>query len=85
MYLVMFETHGNQRYVFASPRLKENIGASYLLTLLEPWVRSTSQHERIPILDVSVSSGKVIVAVGKRCTFSRERCDEEDPRDCSRR
>ena len=63
MYLVMFETHGNQRYVFASPRLKENIGASYLLTLLEPWVRSTSQHERIPILDVSVSSGKVIVAV----------------------
>lgn len=68
MHLVMFETHGNQHYVFASPRLKENIGASYLLTQLEPWVRSASQQKGITLVDVSVSSGKVIVAVDSEDT-----------------
>ncbi|WP_136192674.1 hypothetical protein [Actinomyces procaprae] len=37
MHLVMIETHGNQNYIFSSPRLRENIGASYQLTLLEDW------------------------------------------------
>lgn len=63
MHLVMFETHGNQRYIFSSPRLKENIGASHLLTQLGRWVHDASEKEGIALTDVSISSGKVIVAV----------------------
>lgn len=63
MHLVMFETHGNQRYIFSSPRLKENIGASHLLTQLGRWVHDASEKEGIALIDVSISSGKVIVAV----------------------
>ena len=37
MQLVMLETNGNQRYIFSSPRLRDNIGASSLLTRLERW------------------------------------------------
>ena len=37
MQLVMLETNGNQRYIFSSPRLRDNIGASSLLTHLEQW------------------------------------------------
>ncbi|WP_139738759.1 hypothetical protein [Actinomyces wuliandei] len=38
MYLVMLETNSNQRYIFSSPRLRENIGASAQLTRLPGWV-----------------------------------------------
>ena len=37
MQLVMLETNGNQHYIFSSPRLRDNIGASSLLTHLEQW------------------------------------------------
>ncbi len=40
MQLVMIETHGNQNYIFSSPRLRENIGASYQLTQLERWTEA---------------------------------------------
>lgn len=38
MQLVMLETNGNQRYIFSSPRLRENIGASAQLSRLKDWV-----------------------------------------------
>ncbi|QQM67647.1 hypothetical protein [Actinomyces weissii] len=34
----MLETNGNQRYIFSSPRLRENIGASAQLSRLKDWV-----------------------------------------------
>ena len=37
MYLVMLETNGNQRFIFSSPRLRDSVGASSLLTKLEQW------------------------------------------------
>ena len=37
MHLVMLETNGNQRFIFSSPRLRDSVGASSLLTKLEQW------------------------------------------------
>ena len=37
MHLVMLEPTGNQRFIFSSPRLRDSVGASSLLTKLEQW------------------------------------------------
>ena len=65
-YLVMLQTNSNQPFIFSSPRLREQIGASFEITLLSHWVKKEAKE----ILDtddlptsfwVSDSSGKVIV------------------------
>ena len=65
-YLVMMQTNSNQPFIFSSPRLREQIGASFEITLLSHWVKKEAKE----ILDtddlptsfwVSDSSGKVIV------------------------
>ena len=65
-YLVMLQTNSNQPFIFSSPRLREQIGASFEITLLSKWVREES--EKLPKMKplpttfwVSDSSGKVIV------------------------
>ena len=63
MHLVMLETNGNQRFVFTSPRQRENIGAAYLLTMLAPWTLAAAQDLGIDATPVSVSSGKIILTV----------------------
>lgn len=61
MYLVMLETNGNQRFVFSSPRLRENIGASYQVTRLQEWTQDALGINHASTKWVSKSSGKVIV------------------------
>ena len=65
-YLVMLQTNSNQPFIFSSPRLREQIGASFEITLLSHWVEKEAKE----LLDtddlptsfwVSDSSGKVIV------------------------
>ena len=65
-YLVMLQTNSNQSFIFSSPRLREQIGASFEITLLSKWVKDIAEE----LLDtktlprsfwVSDSSGKVIV------------------------
>lgn len=69
MHLVMLETNGNQRYIFESPRLRDAIGASYLLARLDQWAEeefnnlSPTQPQSYEAACVSRSSGKVIVQV----------------------
>ena len=62
----MLQTNSNQPFIFSSPRLREQIGASFEITLLSHWVEKEAKE----ILDtdnlpasfwVSDSSGKVIV------------------------
>ena len=67
--LVMLQTNSNQAYIYSSPRLREQIGASFQITLLSQWV----EEEAKKLLEVagkgslpgsfwvSDSSGKVIV------------------------
>ena len=64
--LVMLQTNSNQPFIFSSPRLREQIGASFEITLLSKWVKDKAEK----LLDtktlpssfwVSDSSGKVIV------------------------
>ena len=66
IYLVMLQTNSNQPFIFSSPRLREQIGASFEITLLSKWVKDIAEE----LLDtktlprsfwVSDSSGKVIV------------------------
>ena len=62
----MLQTNSNQPFIFSSPRLREQIGASFEITLLSKWVKDIAEE----LLDtktlpssfwVSDSSGKVIV------------------------
>ena len=70
-YLVMLQTNSNQPFIFSSPRLREQIGASFEITLLSRWVSEVAQdlvsknrpgkNKRRTNFWVSNSSGKVIV------------------------
>ena len=67
-YLVMLQTNSNQPFIFSSPRLREQIGASFEITLLSHWVEKEAKEilEQKPLTVpnsfwVSDSSGKVIV------------------------
>lgn len=65
-YLVMLQTNSNQPFIFSSPRLREQIGASFEITLLSHWVKEEAEKllEPKPLPTsfwVSDSSGKVIV------------------------
>ena len=67
--LVMLQTNSNQAYIYSSPRLREQIGASFQITLLSQWVDEEAkkllevpEEESLPgSFWVSNSSGKVIV------------------------
>ena len=80
-YLVMLQTNSNQSFIFSSPRLREQIGASFEITLLSKWVKDKAEE----LLDTKTlpssfwvydSSGKVIV----RFTET-----DGDPKDLARR
>ena len=76
-YLVMLQTNSNQPFIFSSPRLREQIGASFEITLLSRWVKeeaeSSSSQSLLPAsFWISDSSGKVIV---------RFTDNESDPKD----
>ena len=43
-YLVMLQTNSNQPFIFSSPRLREQIGASFEITLLSHWVKEEAQE-----------------------------------------
>lgn len=65
-YLVMLQTNSNQPFIFSSPRLREQIGASFEITLLSHWVKEEAEELLKPkplptSFWVSDSSGKVIV------------------------
>ena len=65
-YLVMLQTNSNQPFIFSSPRLREQIGASFEITLLSHWVKKEAEKlfkpKPLPTsFWVSDSSGKVIV------------------------
>ena len=64
--LVMVQTNSNQSFIFSSPRLREQIGASFEITLLSRWVKEEAEKllKQKPLPTsfwVSDSSGKVIV------------------------
>ena len=85
-YLVMLQTNSNQPFIFSSPRLREQIGASFEITLLSRWVAEVAQdlvsknrvgkNKRRTNFWVSDSSGKVIVR------FTRK---EGEPRNLAKR
>ena len=65
-YLVMLQTNSNQSFIFSSPRLREQIGTSFEITLLSHWVKKEAKEildtdDLPPFFWVSNSSGKVIV------------------------
>jgi len=62
----MLQTNSNQPFIFSSPRLREQIGASFEITLLSHWVKKEAKEileakKLPPSFWVSDSSGKVIV------------------------
>jgi len=80
-YLVMLQTNSNQPFIFSSPRLREQIGASFEITLLSHWVEEQAKEllslKELPSsFWVSDSSGKVIV---------RFRDTDGDPKELAKR
>lgn len=77
--LVMLQTNSNQPFIFSSPRLREQIGASFEITMLSRWVKEAAFDMKLPSMStsekgiktlpatfwVSDSSGKVIVRFTK--------------------
>jgi len=66
----MLQTNSNQPFIFSSPRLREQIGASFEITLLSHWVKKEAKEildtdDLPPFFWVSNSSGKVIVRFRK--------------------
>ena len=62
----MLQTNSNQPFIFSSPRLREQIGASFEITLLSRWVKEEAekllkQNPPPTSFWISDSSGKVIV------------------------
>lgn len=79
--LVMLQTNSNQPFIFSSPRLREQIGASFEITLLSHWVEEEAKEllslKELPrSFWVSDSSGKVIV---------RFRDTDGDPKELAKR
>lgn len=80
-YLVMLQTNSNQPFIFSSPRLREQIGASFEITLLSHWAEEQAKEllslKELPSsFWVSDSSGKVIV---------RFRDTDGDPKELAKR
>ena len=54
--LVMLQTNSNQAYIYSSPRLREQIGASFQITLLSQWV----DEEAKKLLEVAEEAKKLL-------------------------
>lgn len=64
MFVVLLDVNGKQPFIFSSPRLRENIGASYQITLLENWATPVIEEVTGDVPRwVSRTSGKVIFLV----------------------
>lgn len=53
--LVMLQTNSNQAYIYSSPRLREQIGASFQITLLSQWVAEEAKK----LLEVAEEAKKL--------------------------
>lgn len=60
--LVMLQTNSNQAYIYSSPRLREQIGASFQITLLSQWV----DEEAKKLLEVDEEAKKLLEVPEKR-------------------
>ena len=49
----MLQTNSNQPFIFSSPRLREQIGASFEITLLSHWVKETAFDMELPSMSTS--------------------------------
>lgn len=61
MELVLFDIHAKQRFIFSSTRLKENVGASFQITLLDSWVGESVTKLNLSAQWVSRSSGRLLL------------------------
>ena len=61
MELVLFDIHAKQRFIFSSTRLKENVGASFQITLLDSWVEESVTKLNLSVQWVSRSSGRILL------------------------
>lgn len=60
--LVMLQTNSNQPFIFSSPRLREQIGASFEITLLSRWVKEAAFDMKLPSMSTSEKGIKVLPA-----------------------
>ena len=54
----MLQTNSNQPFIFSSPRLREQIGASFEITLLSQWVKETAFDMELPSMSTSEEGKK---------------------------
>jgi hypothetical protein len=71
MYIVLLETSGNQRYIFSTNKLRENVGASELTYQIGKTIVRDLIKDRADVKEIITTSGKALLLADNE-TVARE-------------